>query len=780
MRMIECNIMNFGTLSDFHYDFQHGINRIIRGNGFGKSTFAAFIRVMLYGFEGEGKRDTLARERKFYEPWQGGNYGGDIVFETAGKCYRLTRTFGKKADSDAFELRDMYTNLVSNDFSENIGYELFDMDSETFRRTVFVSQDGMETSVNDTISGKIGALVDNTDDLNAFEKAKSALDELILSLTPRRKTGEVSRLNDRITALEAEILPADRLDESMQSLIKMREQEEEKLYNLKKEKNDLTERAAKLGKSIEIANKKERYEALSADLNVKKTALDDCQRELPEGTDISKLPLSSIIRGKARDYMMAASSFDGSKLLELSDNEEANYIRLCDTYGDEDPVRKAYEYIERRRDLKELDNDLHETDEKLREINEKEEAAKKEQKKKSFRFGAVCVFLLLSNVIYFFIDDPIVGIADTVITLFICLAFFVWYHKNRDIIVFDEERKDILNRMENIKKERDALSSQICAFVSKYGKDSSPEMIAFSLKEIINDHEALINLKNKKERAEAASQNAHSEIDGIMRYISETIGTEPEEDPYTQLLRYADTTDRVREALKAFEEAQESLRRFKEENDINEIENSAVSIEGSLSETTARLSEVSMLADESAERLASLDRRSDELESSLEYITEKRAEKEALKEERDRKHEIYECCVIAKDRLVAAKENLSARYIRPIYEKFMYYHTKITGDQTHEYMVDANIDVSVKEYGMTHSIGQLSRGLKDVVGLSLRMAFIDVMFPEEKPVIILDDPFVNLDRVNLDAAEKLMDLIGRDYQVIYFAAREDSEPQIQI
>ena len=46
--------------------------------------------------------------------------------------------------------------------------------------------------------------------------------------------------------------------------------------------------------------------------------------------------------------------------------------------------------------------------------------------------------------------------------------------------------------------------------------------------------------------------------------------------------------------------------------------------------------------------------------------------------------------------------------------------------------------------------------------------------------MILDDPFVNLDRTNLEAAQKLMELIAGDYQVIYFAAREDTEPQIQM
>ena len=50
MRLLTCHIENFGMLSDFSYDFADGYNAFVLPNGAGKSTFAAFIRVMFYGF----------------------------------------------------------------------------------------------------------------------------------------------------------------------------------------------------------------------------------------------------------------------------------------------------------------------------------------------------------------------------------------------------------------------------------------------------------------------------------------------------------------------------------------------------------------------------------------------------------------------------------------------------------------------------------------------------------------------------------------------------------
>ena len=94
MKLIKCHIENFGKLSDFTYDFTDGCNTVCEENGRGKSPLAAFLRVMLFGFRNEGKRDPLENERKRYSPWQKGVYGGELQFESEGKQYSVRRTFG--------------------------------------------------------------------------------------------------------------------------------------------------------------------------------------------------------------------------------------------------------------------------------------------------------------------------------------------------------------------------------------------------------------------------------------------------------------------------------------------------------------------------------------------------------------------------------------------------------------------------------------------------------------------------------------------------------------
>ena len=56
MRILSCHIENFGKFHDYSINFSHGVNPLCEENGWGKSTLAAFIQAMFYGFEGERKR----------------------------------------------------------------------------------------------------------------------------------------------------------------------------------------------------------------------------------------------------------------------------------------------------------------------------------------------------------------------------------------------------------------------------------------------------------------------------------------------------------------------------------------------------------------------------------------------------------------------------------------------------------------------------------------------------------------------------------------------------
>ena len=202
MKLLSCHIENFGKLKDCSLDFADGIHMICEENGWGKSTFAAFIRAMFYGLEGERKKSIEENERKRYKPWQGGAFGGWLMFQVGEKRYKVSRIFYDKESKDEFELRDGDTNTISNDYTKDLGKELFQISRDSFMRTIFIGQNSCETSATTDINARIGTHGDSSLDLNSYEAANARLTALLNKMTPSRMTGSLAKRMDHITRLE--------------------------------------------------------------------------------------------------------------------------------------------------------------------------------------------------------------------------------------------------------------------------------------------------------------------------------------------------------------------------------------------------------------------------------------------------------------------------------------------------------------------------------------------------------------------------------------------------
>ena len=204
MKLLKCHIENFGKLSNYDYSFEDGLNTIKEENGFGKTTFASFIKAMFYGMEAKRNTKTLI-DRKKYMPWQGGAFGGSIEFEINDKRYRVERFFGKKEADDTFKIYDLSTNLECKDYSENIGEEIFKLNKEAYDRSTFISGQSIETSMNDSLNAKLGNILENENDVNTSEQAIYVLDKAIKNY---KKTGDRGEINQKIlekTALEKKL-----------------------------------------------------------------------------------------------------------------------------------------------------------------------------------------------------------------------------------------------------------------------------------------------------------------------------------------------------------------------------------------------------------------------------------------------------------------------------------------------------------------------------------------------------------------------------------------------
>lgn len=220
MRLISCYIDGFGKLNNMEVQFEDGINTFVQDNGWGKSTLAAFIRVMLYGFDGETKRNDIENERKRYRPWSGAAYGGELVFESRGRNYRVQRTFGAKKSDDKCVIYDEATHAVTGMFTDKLGEELFHVDSASFVRSMYIGQDDCRTWATDGISAKLGNIADSTDDISNYENARQILKNVINRQSPTKRTGELYRRKYELDGMREQVRELDGIDRSINELNK--------------------------------------------------------------------------------------------------------------------------------------------------------------------------------------------------------------------------------------------------------------------------------------------------------------------------------------------------------------------------------------------------------------------------------------------------------------------------------------------------------------------------------------------------------------------------------
>lgn len=292
MKLQKCHIENFGRLQDVTISFSEGLNTFQEENGWGKSTLAVFLKVMLYGFANENKRSVMENERKRYKPWQGGVFGGQLWFEVKGKEYELDRTFGSKTREDTFTLYDANTGVVCNDYSPQIGMELFQLDAPSFARTVFLAQQECMIEVTDGIHAKLGNLVREQEDIGQYDQAQKCLMELWNKWTPTRKTGMLSRLQKDITELEAKNLQWKNAEKELEMIRLEKGQRKEQVDHLWKEQENLQKKQAQEVKWQARKAQKEWYERLCAQVQKKQESYESAcasfSRKVPSKEEVQQ------------------------------------------------------------------------------------------------------------------------------------------------------------------------------------------------------------------------------------------------------------------------------------------------------------------------------------------------------------------------------------------------------------------------------------------------------------------------------------------------------------
>lgn len=159
-------------------------------------------------------------------------------------------------------------------------------------------------------------------------------------------------------------------------------------------------------------------------------------------------------------------------------------------------------------------------------------------------------------------------------------------------------------------------------------------------------------------------------------------------------------------------------------------------------------------------------------EAKKKHLAEMESELRGMQETYEQLMEKYKRLKLTREYLKKSKEAFTAKYQNPLMQGFSRYYRLLTAEDAAAYVVNANMELSVKEEGLLRDTKYLSDGLKDLTGICMRMAFVDAMYEKEKPFLIFDDPFINLDKEKTNQGLHFLAEIGKEYQMIYFTCHE--------
>ena len=204
MILLSCYIENYGALSEKSIEFQRDLTVFCEENGYGKTTIASFIKAMFFGMPSTRISDKDLGTRQRYYPFSGGLFGGNLSYEKEGKVYKIERFFDRKSDTK--DLLKVYENnsLISNS-EDFLGEKLFEMNEDTFIRTLFITSEQIEVSSNSQISSKLNNILDNTDETNNFSTAFNIIEEEQKKYKYRGDKGLIKDKSQEILSIRQEI-----------------------------------------------------------------------------------------------------------------------------------------------------------------------------------------------------------------------------------------------------------------------------------------------------------------------------------------------------------------------------------------------------------------------------------------------------------------------------------------------------------------------------------------------------------------------------------------------
>ena len=165
----------FGRLEQEQLELEPGLNIIEAPNESGKSTWTAFLRVMLYGLN---TRDRSANaDKRRYLPWSGSAMEGILEAGTDLGDITLTRRTAR-ANSPMGAFTAAYTGTaapVEGLTAANCGETLLGVPQDVFERSAYIRQAGIAVEQSKALEQRINSLITTGEEDTSFTAAAEQL-----------------------------------------------------------------------------------------------------------------------------------------------------------------------------------------------------------------------------------------------------------------------------------------------------------------------------------------------------------------------------------------------------------------------------------------------------------------------------------------------------------------------------------------------------------------------------------------------------------------------------
>lgn len=797
MKLIACHIENFGKLSNLSIDFYDGINVISESNAWGKSTLAAFLKAMFYGLDAKKNAGDFEKERVLYRPWQGGTYGGELDFEVGGKRYRISRSFGATEKTDQFHLYDLSTFLESFDYSQNIGEELFDLDSASFKRSIYIAQNDCLADVSDGISAKLGNLAENTNDINNFEDANRRLKELLNQLTPDRVTGSIKKRKNYMTQLTQELCSFDAAQDGLDG-IKRKEhlvsEQIEELLAIRKNYADALVVASEESRKKELYAQ---YDNLCQDVNEKEEKLKVFEQIFAKG-----VPGTQQFKEQMQNARQMENTKSASKSYELTLEEyeiqnqlETMFDKEVPTDEDIDSALSMFDEIDRQKEeiaRQESKLTVYETMLNAEPEEPKYEGVIHHKSLIGIGFGVAFVgggalfawyFNLLSMIepellviagLVALICGAMIGFVGTFTGVSVKKKQLAWKASVDAQRMEINEKYETLNRIiSSMKGDVRNVYATIGSFLGKFHIFCEVGEYQSKLYELKNQLQEYNRLVKKAEYCQELKEN-YLTLKSVVQEFANQYGFALEGDYSIQLNELENKAVEYQIANQMRKEAVEKKEVFEKAQEKSFWTRQAM-CPYSIDELNLMIAKADDKLEELKSAKVQYTKQLEDLQEQLDLRDEKQAELDELQQLQEADIKKYHVIKQTQEFLQRAKEQFTAKYMNPIANGFAKYYQMLTGTKGN-WVIDANINLKVHEQGELRDTRWLSAGYQDLIGVCMRLALVDAMYEDEKPFLILDDPFVNLDEEKVQEGNKLLLSVAEEYQVIYFTCHDSRNP----